>query len=97
MFLPKGEIYDSFLSTTYSMGIAWGVIFTLTMFAMCLFPYITIHSKLKRVYRDGEIIEDEELKQWVINLQDNFLIYKNLKSLISVLSPAIIGMISSLV
>ncbi|MEZ5082407.1 MAG: hypothetical protein R2750_02985 [Bacteroidales bacterium] len=94
--ISDGEQYDSYKSTSYGMGICWGVIFTLTMLTMCYYPYVIIQKKLKKIMRDGEVSGNKELGDWLEKIGDNFLIYKNLQSLISVLSPTIIGLLANL-
>lgn len=90
--LLPGDFYQSFLGTSVGMGICWGVIFSLTMLFMCFYPFILINKKLKSVYTNIEITGNDDLKEWIMQIQNNYLIYKNIKTLLSVLSPIIISL-----
>ena len=95
--MSRGDLYQSFLETSVGIGICWGVIFSLTMLFMCFYPFVMINKKLKSIYIESEITGNVELKKWIVQLQNNYLIYKNVKTLISVLSPFIISLFAQFV
>jgi hypothetical protein len=91
------KLYESFQNVSLSLGICWGVIFSLTMLAMCLYPYLAIQKKLRSLITNNEISENYETKKWMEKLQSNYIIYKNIKSIISVAVPAFLSLLAQFI
>ena len=93
-YLLKDSIgYQIFSQSSIAMGITWGVIFSLTMLFMYFYPLIIVHKTIKRVQKENLIINNREIVEWTNKIEDNYIIYKDLKSSLSVLLPSIIGII----
>ncbi len=91
--LKGGKFFESFKEQSFGLGICWGIIFSLTMLSMCLYPFYTIKKETKLYVKESEVIEDAEYVQWLQNLGGDYLIYKNIKSLASVMTPIIVSVI----
>lgn len=92
--LKKGDIHTSFQEFASGIGICWGVIFSLTMLSMCLYPFIKVQKELRKSITDSDIINDKETKALLNDIQNNYIIFKNLKSLVSVMGPTIISILA---
>jgi hypothetical protein len=95
--IKEGEIYQIFQSSSLSMGICWGVIFSLTMLTMCLYPFFVLNTKLKDFIRSSEIAGNNEMKIWFENLQNNYLVFRNVKSMISVVAPTFVSLLAQFI
>jgi hypothetical protein len=95
--IKDGEYYKSFQSVSLSMGICWGVVFSLTMFAMCLYPFFVIQKRLGTLIESSDVAGNENTKLWLEKLQENYLIYRNIKSMISVVTPVVISLLAQVV
>lgn len=90
--IQNPDILDDFLKVSYGVGVCWGVTFSLTMLFMCFYPYVVIQSRIKRLLTDSEVAEDLELRQWLASAKNKYLIYNNLKSVLSIFAPAFVSL-----
>lgn len=95
--MAPGTGYDSFDALSNAMSVCWGVTFSLTMLAMCFYPYFRVQRDLRVLINDAKVSEDIELQRWVADIQANYVIYTNVKSLISIFVPTAIGAMSPFV
>ena len=79
---------------SYSMGFCWGMIFSLTMVAMCLFPIIVVLRKLNKIGDTERYKKDNKFKHWVIENQNKLSLFNNLKTVFSVFSPIFISLVT---
>lgn len=90
----SGPTYDSFSAVSNAISVCWGVTFSLTMLAMCFYPYFRVQRDLRALVHDATVTDDVEMQRWVTDIQENYVIYTNLKSLVSIFVPAVIGALS---
>lgn len=95
--IAVGPGYDAFDTLSNALSVCWGVTFSLTMLAMCFYPYFRVQRDLRALIQDAKVTDDVELQHWVTDIQENYVIYTNLKSLISIFVPAVIGSLSPFV
>lgn len=95
--IAPGEAYGSFRELSTAMTICWGVTFSLTMLMMCFYPYYRIHKDLRILRRDGKITNDTELTVWLDDLQREYVLYANVKSLLTIFLPALVAVLSRFV
>jgi len=92
--IAPGEAYDAFRDLSTAMTICWGVTFSLTMLAMCFYPYFRIQKDLRTLRVDRKVGKDVELRQWLDDIQQEYVVYTNLKSLLSIFLPAVVAVLS---
>ncbi len=91
--IEKGAFFERFQNQSFSVGICWGIIFSLTMLTMCLYPFYIIQKKTETYIKENYILGNDEYVEWLKSLGNNYLIYNNFKLLLSVLSPIIVSTI----
>ena len=92
--IAPGAAYNSFRDLSTAMTICWGVTFSLTMLAMCFYPYFRIQKDLRTLRVDRKLAKDAELRQWLDDIQQEYVVYTNVKSLLSIFLPAVIAVLS---
>jgi hypothetical protein len=92
--IAAGDGYSAFSDLSNAMSVCWGITFSLTMLAMCFYPYFRIQRDLRALLKDSRITDDRELQQWITDIQQNYVIYANLKSLLAIFVPAAVGALS---
>lgn len=92
--IAPGEAYNSFRELSTAMTICWGVTFSLTMLTMCFYPYFRIQKDLRNLRREGRVANDTELTRWLDGFQKEYVVYTNVKSLLSIFLPAIVAVLS---
>jgi len=92
--IAPGDAYNSFRDLSTAMTICWGVTFSLTMLAMCFYPYFRIQKDLRTLQIQSKVAKDAELRQWLDDIQQEYVVYTNLKSLLSIFLPAVVAVLS---
>lgn len=92
--IAPGEAYNSFRELSTAMTICWGVTFSLTMLTMCFYPYFRIQKDLYTLRREGKLVSDTELTRWLDDFQKEYVVYTNMKSLLSIFLPALVAVLS---
>jgi hypothetical protein len=95
--IAPGEAYDSFRNLSTAMTICWGVTFSLTMLTMCFYPYFRIQKDLRNRRKDAKVGDDRELMRWLDDLQKEYVVYTNVKSLLTIFLPALVAVLSRFV
>jgi hypothetical protein len=95
--IAPGDAYNSFRELSTAITICWGVTFSLTMLTMCFYPYFRIQKDLRTLRKEGKVANDTELKRWLDDIQKEYVVYTNVKSLLSIFLPAIVAVLSRFV
>ncbi|HYX27155.1 MAG TPA: hypothetical protein VE863_01210 [Pyrinomonadaceae bacterium] len=95
--IAPGEAYGSFQNISTAMTVCWGVTFSLTMLTMCFYPYFRIQKDLRTLRREGKVANDTEFTRWLDDLQKEYVVYTNVKSLLTIFLPALIAVLSRFV
>jgi hypothetical protein len=61
---------------------------------MCFYPYFRIQKDLRNLRREGRVANDTELTRWLDGFQKEYVVYTNVKSLLSIFLPAIVAVLS---
>ena len=92
--IAPGDAYDSIRDVSTAMTICWGVTFSLTMLAMCFYPFFRIQKDLRILRTQSKVTEDPELMRWLDDIQKEYVVYTNVKSLLSIFLPAVVAVLS---
>jgi len=92
--IAPGEAYGSFRDLSTAMTICWGVTFSLTMLAMCFYPYFRIQKDLRTLRIESIVASDTELTRWLDDIQKEYVVYTNVKSLLTIFLPAVVAVLS---
>ncbi|MDX6404601.1 MAG: hypothetical protein QOH70_2056 [Blastocatellia bacterium] len=92
--IAPGDAYGAFRDVSSAMTICWGITFSLTMLAMCFYPYFRIQKDLRTLRRDSIVGDDTELAQWLDDIQKEYVVYTNVKSLLTIFLPAVVAVLS---
>jgi len=95
--IAPGEAYSSFRDLSTAMTVCWGVTFSLTMLTMCFYPYFRIQQDLRTLRREGKVADDTEFTLWLADLQKEYVVYTNMKSLLTIFLPALVAVLSRFV
>ena len=95
--IAPGEAYGSFRNVSTAMTVCWGVTFSLTMLTMCFYPYFRIQKDLRTLRREGKVANDTEFTRWLDDLQKEYVVYTNVKSLLTIFLPALVAVLSNFV
>lgn len=92
--IAPGDAYGSFRDLSNAMTICWGVTFSLTMLAMCFYPYFRIQKDLRTLRIESRVANDTELTRWLDDIQKEYVVYTNVKSLLTIFLPAVVAVLS---
>ncbi len=92
--IAPGDGYGSIRDVSTAMTICWGVTFSLTMLAMCFYPFFRIQKDLGILRTQSKVTEDTELMRWLDDIQKEYVVYTNVKSLLSIFLPAVVAVLS---
>jgi len=92
--IAPGDAYDSIRDVSTAMTICWGVTFSLTMLAMCFYPFFRIQKDLRILRTQSKVTNDTELTRWLDDIQKEYVVYTNVKSLLSIFLPAVVAVLS---
>jgi hypothetical protein len=95
--IAPGDGYNSFRELSTAMTICWGVTFSLTMLTMCFYPYFRIQKDLRSLRKEGKLVNDTELTRWLDDFQKEYVVYTNMKSLLTIFLPALVAVLSKFV
>lgn len=92
--IATGDAYDQFRDLSTAMTICWGVTFSLTMLTMCFYPYFRIQKDLRTLRIESRVANDTELTRWLDDIQKEYVVYTNVKSLLTIFLPAVVAVLS---
>lgn len=95
--IAPGEAYNSFRDLSTAVTICWGVTFSLTMLTMCFYPYFRIQKDIRTLQNQGKVTNDTEFMRWLDDLQKEYVLYANVKSLLTIFLPALVAVLSRFV
>jgi hypothetical protein len=94
--LPTSERVE-YQATSDAMGLVWGATFSLTLVALCVYPFCVLRSRFEILERDAQDAKNEPLVKWIRKHRALLQVPANLKVILSMLSPAAISVLSSLI
>jgi hypothetical protein len=92
--IAPGDAYSSFQDLSTAMTVCWGVTFSLTMLAMCFYPYFRIQKDLRILRTQSKVTEDTEFTRWLDDIQGEYVVYTNVKTLLTIFLPAVVAVLS---
>lgn len=96
--LIKDELTkESYKSVSMAMGICWGVIFSLTLLFLCIYPYKLAHKKISSIIQMERIKNDPELEEWIDKHKSYYTFIWNLRLFTSIISPAVAGILTTII
>lgn len=98
---PLGLLADadrhSFKTVSDAIGLMWGVTFSLTLLALCFYPFIRLRVHLKAFDQEAVLTHSEALRQWLKENRALMQVPANLQLVLSVLLPATVAVVTNLV
>lgn len=99
--LPVPLIKDDLIKSSYSnvsmsMGICWGVVFSLTLLFLCIYPYKLAHKKITSIIQMERVKNDPELEEWIDKHKSYYTFIWNLQLFTSIISPAAAGILTTI-
>lgn len=99
--LPVPLIKDELIKANYSnvsmsMGICWGVVFSLTLLFLCIYPYKIAYKKVSLIIQMERVKNDPELEDWIDKHKSYYSFIWNLKLFTSIISPAAAGILTTI-
>jgi hypothetical protein len=94
--IKDAALRENYHSTSMAMGVCWGVIFSLTLLFLCIYPYQLAYKKISDAINKVRISNDPELQKWVDEHKSYYSLIGNLKLVISILSPAAAGIFTTI-
>jgi hypothetical protein len=99
--LPVPLIKDGIFRNDYSnvsmaMGICWGVVFSLTLLFLCVYPYRLAYKKISALIQMERVKNNPELEDWIDKHKSYYTFIWNLKLLASIVSPAAAGILTTI-
>jgi hypothetical protein len=80
-----------------AMGLVWGATFSLTLIALCVYPFCVLRQRFEILERDAKDAQNEPLVKWIRKHRALLQVPANLKVILSMLTPATISVLSSLI
>ncbi|HJQ38794.1 MAG TPA: hypothetical protein VKB93_16790 [Thermoanaerobaculia bacterium] len=99
--IPLGLLADGprseFKSISDSVGLAWGVMFSLILVALCLYPLIVLREQFDTLRAQTEHTKNKLMEKWIDENRLLLQVPTNLQLLLSIVSPAAVAVVSNLV
>ncbi|MGN6183253.1 MAG: hypothetical protein ACTHQM_06310 [Thermoanaerobaculia bacterium] len=86
----------SFKAMSDAVGLVWGITFSLTLLALCVYPYVVLRKCFDGV-ATGNAGEKQPLVQWFRKQRGHMLVSSNLQVLLTTLLPATAAILANLV
>ena len=94
--IKDGLIKASYSNVSMSMGICWGVVFSLTLLFLCIYPYKIAYKKVSSIIQMERVKNDPELEEWIDKHKSYYSFIWNLKLFTSIISPAAAGILTTI-
>jgi hypothetical protein len=88
---------ESFRAITDATGLVWGITFSLTLAALCVYPFSVLRKQFETLQNDARRTNNEILARWLRKNRAMLQVPTNLQLVLSMLSPATIAVLSHLV
>ena len=88
---------SNYMGVSIAMGVCWGVVFSLTLLFLCIYPYALIHKKIKTVIQQNRIKDDPELEKWIYEYTSYYSLMVDNTFIISIVSPAVSSIFSAII
>jgi hypothetical protein len=99
--IPLGFLADAdrrgFKAVSDSVGLVWGVTFSLTLLALCVYPFNRLRAHFSKVASNAHVTHSKVLDQWLIENRVLLQVPANLQLVLSVLLPATVAVVTNLV
>jgi hypothetical protein len=86
-----------FKATADAIGLVWGVTFSLTLLALCIYPFSVLRRCLSTLGTEADLTQDTVLSQWVRENRAVLQVPANLQLVLSTLLPATVAVLANLV
>ena len=64
------------------------------MLTMCFYPYFRIQKDLRTLRVESRVANDTELTRWLDDIQKEYVVYTNVKTLLTIFLPAVVAVLS---
>jgi hypothetical protein len=99
--IPLGFLADGprseFKSISDSVGLVWGVMFSLTLIALCVHPFILLRERFDKLREQTEQTKNKVMENWLHENRALLQVPANLQLLLSIVSPAAVAVVSNLI
>jgi hypothetical protein len=99
--IPLGLLADversSFKTISDAVGLVWGVTFSLTLLALCVYPFIRLRAHFSKARNQAHVTHSGVVDQWLKENRALLHVPTNLQLLLSVLLPATVAVVANLV
>jgi len=95
--LKEQAVKSDYGGVSVSMGICWGVIFSLTLLFLCIYPYWLTHKKITALIQDQRVQDDPDLEEWLTTNKSFYLLMGNTKLIVSVICPAAASIVATMI
>jgi hypothetical protein len=86
-----------FKSISDSVGLVWGVMFSLTLVALCVRPFIVLRERFGKLREQTEQTKNHVMQNWIDENRLLLQVPTNLQLLLSIVSPAAVAVVSNLI
>jgi len=99
--IPLGLLADadrhSFKAVSDAIGLVWGVTFSLTLLALCVYPFNRLRTHFGKFGQYAHVTHSKVLEQWLKENGALLQVPANLQLVLSVLLPATVAVVTNLV
>jgi hypothetical protein len=88
---------SGFKATADAIGLVWGVMFSLTLLALCIYPFSVLRRCFSSLGTEADLTKDTVLSQWVRENRTVLQVPANLQLVLSTLLPATVAVLANLV
>jgi hypothetical protein len=94
--IKSQTVKAEYINVSMAIGVCWGVIFSLTLLFLCMYPYKLAHKKITALVQSDRIRNDPDLEDWIDKHRSYYTFIWNLRLLTSIISPAAAGIITTI-
>ena len=95
-FLSAGP-RDDFQAVGRATALVWGVTFSLTLIALCIYPFYWLRKEFAAQQKDADETDNDTLREWCRENMALVQVTSNLQLVLSMMSPAAVAVLSNLV
>jgi hypothetical protein len=89
------NLLSKYSDLSISMGIFWGVMFSVTLLFLCIGSYSYLNRYIKRVLNEEKLVDNSSVRNFLDKNMEFYSIVNNIQLIITILSPSIASIIGT--
>lgn len=93
--IKNEQVLNSYIDLSVSMGIFWGIMFSITLLFLCIGSYHFLNSSLRKTLSQKKFRKSSEIQDFLSNNMEIYSIVNNVRLILTILSPSIASLVTT--